>query len=1271
MRSQGRWRNAAPAAALALASATLALCISAAGAWGADPPTEFWTRCPLGSGAGQCDIPRGIAIDDTAGPNRGHVYVADQENRRIGEFTAWGKFAKTWGWDVVDSGPGDDTIEPEDQFEICVPEEGDVCKRGLGGGGTGQFFGPPNGPPAIAVDGSGDVYVGDKGNFRIQKFNTAGEFLLMFGGNVNKTKVEEGAPEAQRNLCPVTPGDVCQVGSKGTGKGQFGEFPFGPFLAASPTGTIYVGDQNRIQTFDTGGHHLGDFPDPDALIAGNTVQSLVRSGDGGLFVAFAGKANVLKLNTGGHKACTAAVVNPRALASDSAGNLYVVSGAGNPLEPAEILEFDPQCARNEVPAFGQDALTFSTGLATGAACFDEGGLGIYVANTVQSNSFVRAYGPTPDPTSCEPPRVAPEITAQYAISVATKEATLGAQINANYFTGDAGTTLYYLQYGTAQCVEGGWSASCVKAQPAQPGVKLKLGGEPSDKPLPTNGVFLTGLTPDTAYRYRFVVESLDSESEPVVEGQPVIGQGGEIGVEGKAGAFQTLPLSEAPEPCANDGFRTGAGAALPDCRAYEMVSPVDKDGGDIVARVTALHESLARVDQSAATVEAEGAGITYSTYRPFGGAPSAPFTSQYLAHRHPLGSPQQGWSSEPLSPPQGGEVFPETTLAFVNNLYKYFSADLSEGWLETLTEPLLAEGGQPGYANLYRRDLGSGAYQACTTTQPQGSTRDFEPLLQGVSADGELAVFRAPDKLSENANEPEEAGKSTNSQLYACVEDGGGPRPVLLVSVMPDGTASQLQATVGVGSTDFGSDAGRGAILTGGVSAQGTRVFWTGIADVKVSAFGPGALFVRLNPAAEESEAKDGEGHCVPEAGKACTLPLSPGDKAQFWGAASDGSIAVFTVGEDLYEFDVAKAEAGEAAKTLIAQQSPGVLGLSADGSHIYFASKENLDGSGPAVAGQPNVYLYEAGAPPTYAFVGPISARDAASKDFFPSSVHVQAYRHTAQVGPSGDLLFSSDSSVLAEQAGYDNIDQGSGEADIEVYRYGAGGEGLACISCNPSGARPVGRESPKVGTLSFWSAARIPGFETSLYASRLISEDGTRVFFESFEGLTLTDTNGKVDVYEWEAPKTGSCEEEDATFVESSGGCLYLITTGTSSADTEFVDASADGSDVFIRTAQSLASQDPGLFDIYDARIGGGFPPPPTAKEICEGEACQSPPAPPEDPTPSSATFRGQGNLNEKETHPRRCPKGKRKVRKAGKQRCVAKHHKRTHSRNRGAAR
>ena len=211
-----------------------------------------------------------------------------------------------------------------------------------------------------------------------------------------------------------------------------------------------------------------------------------------------------------------------------------------------------------------------------------------------------------------------------------------------------------------------------------------------------------------------------------------------------------------------------------------------------------------------------------------------------------------------------------------------------------------------------------------------------------------------------------------------------------------------------------------------------------------------------------------------------------------------------------------------------------------------------------------------------------------------------------------------------------------------MQVYRYDAeanGGEGqLSCISCNPSGARPVGQvlrksyvpvglqDSPAAAT-KFWAAAWIQTVIHPFHPSRLLSEDGNRVYFNSFDALVPGDTNGAQDVYQWEAAGSGDCTQASASFSPRNDGCISLISTGTNADRAEFVDASPDGSNVFIETSASLDPRDPGLIDIYDARVNGGFPLP-EPDTACEGDGCQSAPPPPVDPTPASASFRGAGN-------------------------------------------
>lgn len=374
------------------------------------------------------------------------------------------------------------------------------------------------------------------------------------------------------------------------------------------------------------------------------------------------------------------------------------------------------------------------------------------------------------------------------------------------------------------------------------------------------------------------------------------------------------------------------------------------------------------------------------------------------------------------------------------------------------------------------------------------------------------------------------------------------------------------------------------------------------------------------------------------EAGKACTIPIS--DKAALFRAANPSATkALYSEGEDLYEVDVEKAIAGEAgAVTKVAGKVKGLMGESKDLARIYLVSGEDLDGAGPAEEGKFNLYLREAGG---FTFVAALSGAGWALEPAVnaPASADVLSIspfpvNRSSRVSADGEqAVFMSESPALAEEvAGYDNADAVSGKADAEVYLYDAGEGELRCVSCNPSGARPQGAPLKKSEEKT-WAAASIRGWETQWYPTRIIAEGGGKLFFNSFEALVARDTNGKQDVYEWErADSKKECEELGAErFAPSAGGCLSMISSGKSSTDAELIDSSASGRDVFFSTDSSLLPQDYGLVDIYDAREGGGFPPPPTPQPPCEGEACQPSPAPPQFQTPASQSFEGQGNVTE----------------------------------------
>lgn len=1097
-------------------------------------------------------------------------------------------------------------------LEACTAESG--CQKGSPGGGAGQV----GSVLGAAFDEGGDLWVADYENNRLQKFDPSGRFELMVGGDVNKTKVEEGgASEVERNLCTAASGDECQAGTAGTGDAQFKE---ALALAAGSGGRIYVGDVGRVQVFDEEGHYLEDLPDPAGVFAGKAVRRLAADPAANrLYLDLIGTDNVFVLDAStGAKLGERAVHQPKSLAVDGEGNLFAVASAV-PIRPEHIAELaadgtrlipdageEEACIPLEEQGFGDCPLFARPEAGFGLRGAGEGPAGdLYLASSKNNtDSYIRFWGPPP--LSFEgPPPAPPTIEGAYAAQVGDEDASLVAEIDPHFFAGTLGTTTYYLQWGTAACIEaGGFEAPCAAEKPAAPGATLKAGiVQGAVKSAP---VVLGGLTPRTEYAYRFAAEG---------SGAP-----GTL-VKGAEHRFRThASPAEATHPgCANEAFRTGASAALPDCRAYEMVSPVDKEGGEVKVLQEGLTALPATLDQAAA----DGEGLVYGTYRAYGDAQSAPFTSQYLARREA----GVGWRSEAISPPRTTQIV--IPAAAFDTEYKFLSPDLCSGWLRTYDEPTLSPQAVPGYSNLYRRSLcpGAGGYEAVTTAAPSGvEGPGYFEELQGVSGDGSTALYAANGKLTTDAPAEEKL-------LYAFRAGEPGPR---YLCILPGGAPSAEQCTAG--GPVLPTYDNRLPRLNGALSQDGDRVYWSDAS---------GHLYLRENPFGEGAE-------CT--GGAPCSVSVAAGaeEKAQFWGASADGGRAVFSAAKEgkeasLYEFDAASK-----ARTKIAGRVAGVAGMSADASVVYFVSEEDLDGGGPAQEGDENLYRHRSGE------AGSRLVAALAVEDVNPGAgkgpvAAARPWLRATRVTPDGSALaFMS----FAPLTGYDNTDAVSGQADAEVYLYRAGAKGgegsLVCVSCNPAGTRPhgenIGLESP------FWAAASIPVAENNLHESQVLSEDGKRLFFDSSDPLVLADSNGVGDVYEWESTEAEGCSEADASYVPAAEGCVALISSGKSSVPSYFDEASPSGDDAFFATVSSLVPQDPGSQDLYDARVGGGLPSPAPPAPECEGESCQHPPPAPAYSTPSSQSFQGPGNYRE-EAKPRKCAKGK--VRRKG--RCVRKRHKR----------
>lgn len=1190
-------------------------------------PPVLWEQ-GAGSGAGQVNTPRGSATAPLTAPNAGNVFVVEQGNDRISEFTSWGEFVKAWGWNVAADGDPGDTA-PVNEFEICTV----ACQAGTGGSAGGQF----DAAGTVAVDADGDVYAYEPAASRIQKFAPSGQFLRAWGWDVVASGVNDTDPVNEFETCIAADNDVCKAGVPGSGEGQLsgtgatGVQGLSTLIDVSPSGNVIVGENGRIQSFDTAGEFQAEVP-----LVGETVQHLAVDATENFYVAYrstpnagsnVSKPNVFKLSPAGTPLCTYAVAsNPRGLDVAPDGQVYVFNNT-----TSSIMRFDSSCTLDPtapLETFGSALSSASTGLAVNNCDTSENS--VYHSNN--SSSFLRAYSQVPDPDLCGAPPVRPPvITDTHALAVATDGATVRARVNPRFWE----DTAYYVEYATAACIAAdGWIGECVESQPAAPGTQLSAGISSAD--VLTKGVHLLGLQPDTAYHYRFVAGSSG--------GGPVFGEAPDPGSQawedcvldplcGTDRQFKTFPADLSPRTdCANQQFRVGPSANLPDCRAYEMVSPLDKNDGNV------NHAGTNLIGESPALSRGtrDGDGLTYSSYRAFGEVLGAPKTSQYLARRDEDG----GWSNDSISPPMSTNYPIALGVPSFENQYASFTEDLCRGWLFYDALPPLTQDAVEGYPNLYRREncgssTGSFAPLVESGVVPVRPAEEFLLDTQGASENGHL-IFRISDKLTANAP------ANDSYQLYESYP--GGLRAVCVLPGQTEAINSNCSAgtanhTLPVpGGTNTPILGGRRQGVENAISDDGSRIFWSA---------GSG-LYVR----------SDGTE----------TIQIG-GSGARFHTAAVDGSAAIFSVGGALSHFDVDEAldlkEEGKTAEQIMDGATTEILGglvnhilgASEDASHVYFVSTqvpagvgENSEGAS-AQGGQNNAYYHEVGSG-QFQFIGSLTPTDIVGTTRRWSPVNpFPAYR-TAQVSAEGEhVAFMSHASLT----GADNIDRVSGNPLAEVFIYDADEGKLACVSCSASGARPAGRNIGIFGEGALWAAARLPHPQHQTYKRRPLSEDGSRFFFESFNPLVLGDTNGSQDVYEFKwADERGECDADGAFFLESQGGdpwgCVALISTGKSPTDSEFMDADRTGDNVFIATESSLVPQDYGLRDAYVARVEGGFAPPEEPAE-CEGEACQGPAAPPAFDNPSSSSFKGPGNAGA--AAPARC--NRKQVRRG--KRCVAK--------------
>jgi hypothetical protein len=468
---------------------------------------------------------------------------------------------------------------------------------------------------------------------------------------------------------------------------------------------------------------------------------------------------------------------------------------------------------------------------------------------------------------------------------------------------------------------------------------------------------------------------------------------------------------------------------------------------------------------------------------------------------------------------------------------------------------------------------------------------------------------------------------------------------------------------VGIGNdgNSLGAQAGSGQLASTlgyvwhAMSRDGRRVFMT----TGGSRAQERELYLRENPEQLQSPL-DGQGRCT-VASDACTIQISASHKvpadpepngpypAVFWGASADGGKVFFTSRleltnnahtgpadnrPNLYEYNVESKELTDLTVDGADEKGADVLGvveISEDGSYMYFVARGHL--AEGATTGQANLYVIHNGGAPKFIATLANSKQDEEEEESGREEAGgapglggtTAADVHDWYWGPEQNLAaVTSDGAKLAflserSLTGYDNelekntrtgdscehgqIKQSHGHKCDEVYLYDASTGGLVCASCNPTGAQPLGHSDFTI--VEDGPAAQV--------LPRSFSEDGT-LFFQTYDALVPRDSNEQRDVYEYK------------------NGHVYPISNVAGNFSSQFLDASPNGRDVFIATADKLLPQDrDSRIDIYDVRVNGGFPVS-VVPQVCDnGDACKPPPTaqPGVFGAPASATFSGAGNV------------------------------------------
>jgi hypothetical protein len=712
-----------------------------------------------------------------------------------------------------------------------------------------------------------------------------------------------------------------------------------------------------------------------------------------------------------------------------------------------------------------------------------------------------------------------------------------------------------------------------------------------------------------------------------------------------AGVLLVLSASAQAETCPNEQLRAeNHSTSLPDCRAYEMVTPPFKFGESPTT--------------DGSDVAPDGSALSYSSIGAFNeaGNDATAAAGEYDAIRLP-----SGWVSNPINPSaaqfQGGS--PDREGASHESLD--YSANLTDSLF--LQTPI---GFKPIDSRFYLHNVANGSDsevgpmlppEAVAEWTPANAEVSDEPRTGYVGASGNLStIFFSQAGASETGLNYFWPGDSTTQvrgvqSLYEYLGTGNSEPELVAVSnqtSLADAARQQGKRHINeaadlisqCGAHLGGTEDGVSSDSYNAIAAEGQTVFFTPnpACHTETGKIGSG-------PAVTEVYARIDRDHTVdisePTAAECQSCNEAEPANALFQAASQDGERVFFCTtqqlfsgtrgeaGTNLYEYAF-NAPAGEKV-TLVApdlapsEENGGFVRSSEDGGRVYFVSENSTLANNPdadGAAAQPNadnLYTYNA-ASRTIIFVAELSEADS-------QLWNATDEKRNAELTPDGRfLLFPSVNDLTPDASG----------SLRQLYRYEAptisDPEGsLIRITVGADGFNQDGNISPPSPTFSpRYQRRSTPTFAGSVAVAGkgvALSSDGSRVFFSSPLALTPAALNN-----DCARELENECKVAALNIYEWRNGEVSLLSDGRDthssfgSSSTFLIGADPSGSDVYFTSNSALVPQDTDTqVDIYDAREDGGFQTPPSSSS-CQGEACQGLlSAPPVFGVPSSTTFAG----------------------------------------------